>query len=60
MGGWSYIMRVLKGESPADVIASMPEKDYEKVASAVNSLKDTNMPRQQRRSLERKFKTVKR
>lgn len=60
MGGWSYIFRILKGESPSDVLASMPEKDYEKLSSAINSLKNTNMPRQQRRKIERKFKAVKR
>ena len=60
MGGWSYIFRILKGESPSDVLASMPEKDYEKLSSAINSLKNTNIPRQQRRKIERKFKAVKR
>lgn len=30
MGGWGYILRILKGESPKDVLASMPEKDFER------------------------------
>lgn len=60
MGGWSYIFRILKGESPSDVLASMPKKDYDKVSSAVENLKNTNISRQQRRKIERKFKMVKR
>lgn len=60
MSGWSYIWRILKGESPKDVLASMPEKDYEKVSSAVDNLKNTNLPRQQRRKIERHFKALKR
>ena len=60
MGGWSYIFRILKGESPSDVLASMPEKDYEKVSSVVNNLKMTNLPRKQRRKIERKFNAIKR
>lgn len=60
MSGWSYIFRILKGESPLDVLASMPEKDYEKVSSVVNNLKNTNLPRQQRRKIERKFNSLKR
>lgn len=60
MNGWNYIIRILKGESPKDILANMPKEDYDKVSSAVNSLKNTNLPRQQRRAIERKFKTVKR
>lgn len=60
MNGWSYIFRILKGESPSDVLASMPDKDFEKVSSAVANLKMTNLPRQQRRKIERKFNAVKR
>lgn len=60
MSGWSYIWRILKGESPKDVLASMPEKDYEKVSSAVDNLKNTNLSRQQRRKIERQFKALKR
>lgn len=60
MNGFNYILRILKGESPSDVISSMPEDDYNKVKEIVGNLKDTNLPRQQRRSLERKFKAVKR
>lgn len=60
MSGWSYIWRILKGESPKDVLASMPEKDYEKVSLAVDNLKNTNLPRQQRRKIERQFKALKR
>lgn len=58
--GWNYIFRILKGESPRNVLASMPKEDYEKVSSAINSLKETNLPRQQRRAIEKKFKTLKR
>lgn len=60
MGGWSYIFRLLKGESPSDVLESMLDKDFEKVSSAVANLKMTNLPRQQRRKIERKFNAVKR
>lgn len=60
MSGWSYIVRILKGESPSDVLESMPEKDFDKVSSIVANLKNTNMPRQQRRKIERKFNAVKR
>lgn len=60
MSGWSYIWRILKGESPKDVLASMPEKDYKKVSLAVYNLKNTNLPRQQRRKIERQFKALKR
>lgn len=60
MSGWSYIFRILKGESPLDVLASMPKKDYDKVASVVNNLNNTNLSRQQRRKIERKFNAVKR
>lgn len=60
MNGFNYILRILKGESPFDVISSMPEDDYNRVKGVVNNLKDTNLPRQQRRLLERKFKAVKR
>lgn len=60
MSGWDYIFRILKGESPSDVLASMPKKDYDKVSSAVENLKNTNLSRQQRRKIERKFKMVKR
>lgn len=35
MSGWGYIFRILKGESPSDVLASMPKKDYDKVASVI-------------------------
>lgn len=60
MSGWSYIFRILKGESPSDVLASMPKKDYDKVSSVVDNLKNTNLSRQQRRKIERKFNAVKR
>lgn len=60
MSGWSYIFRILKGESPSDVLASMPKKDYDKVSSVVDNLKNTNLSRQQRRKIERKFNVVKR
>lgn len=60
MSGWSYIFRILKGESPSDVLASMPKKDYDKVFSVVDNLKNTNLSRQQRRKIERKFNAVKR
>lgn len=58
MGGWGYILRILKGESPKDVLASMPEKDFDKVSEVVGNLKATNLTRQQRRRIEREFKTV--
>lgn len=60
MSGWDYIFRILKGESPSDVLASMPKKDYDKVASVVNNLNNTNLSRLQRRKIERKFNAVKR
>ncbi|WP_302994164.1 hypothetical protein [Parabacteroides goldsteinii] len=60
MSGWNYILRILRGESPSAVLESMPEKDFEKVSSAVANLKNTNLSRQQRRKIERKFKAVKR
>ena len=60
MSGWSYIVRILKGESPSDVLASMPKKDYDKVFPVVDNLKNTNLSRQQRRKIERKFNAVKR
>lgn len=59
-GGWGYILRILKGESPKDVLASMPEKDFDKVSEVVGNLKATNLTRQQRRRIEREFKTVRR
>ena len=43
MSGWGYIFRILKGESPSDVLASMPKKDYDKVDSVVNNLNNTNL-----------------
>lgn len=58
MSGWNYVFRILKGESPADVIASMPEKDYEKVAGAVGEMKGSGLGRRQRREIERKLKCV--
>ncbi len=60
MGGWGYILRILKGESPKDVLASMPDKDFDKVSEVVGNLKATNLTRQQRRRIEREFKTVRR
>ena len=60
MGGWGYILRILKGEFPKDVLASMPEKDFDKVSEVVGNLKATNLTRQQRRRIEREFKTVRR
>lgn len=60
MNGYNYIIRILKGESPSDVISSMPKEDYERVKGLVDNLKDTNLPRQQRRAMERKFKSVRR
>ena len=51
MGGWGYILRILKGESPKDVLASMPEKDFDKVSEVVGNLKATNLTRQQRRRI---------
>ena len=60
MGGWGYILRILTGESPKDVLASMPEKDFDKVSEVVGNLKATNLTRQQRRRIEREFKTVRR
>lgn len=60
MNGLNYIWRILKGESPSDVLASMPSEDYDKLSSAVKNLKKTNLSRQQRRKIERKFNTVKR
>nr|WP_320643421.1 hypothetical protein [Parabacteroides distasonis] len=50
----------MKGESPKDVLASMPEKDFDKVSEVVGNLKATNLTRQQRRRIEREFKTVRR
>ena len=38
MGGWGYILRILKGESPKDVLASMPDKDFDKVSEVVGNL----------------------
>ena len=60
MIGMNYIIRLLKGDDPRDVIASMPDEDYRKMADTVNSLGNTNLPRQQRRAIQRKFQKVKR
>lgn len=59
MKGWNYVIRLLKGENPADVINSLPENDYKQLAEAVGSLGSTNLPRQQRRAIQRKFQKVK-
>lgn len=59
MKGWNYVIRLLKGENPADVIASLPEADYKQLAEAVDNLGSTNLPRQQRRAIQRKFEKVK-
>lgn len=56
----NYIIRLLKGDDPRDVIASMPDEDYRKMADTVNSLGNMNLPRQQRRAIQRKFQKVKR
>lgn len=60
MSGWGYVFRLLKGESPSKVLSSMPERDFNKVSELVDGLRDTNMPRQQRRDIERKFRSFKR
>jgi hypothetical protein len=60
MNGWNYVLRILKGESPREVLASMPDRDFNKVSDLVGGLRNTNLPRQQRRAIERKFKSLKR
>lgn len=60
MNGWNYVLRILKGESPREVLASMPDRDFNKVSDLVGGLRNTNLPRQQRRAMERKFKSLKR
>lgn len=60
MSGWNYVLRILKGESPREVLASMPDRDFNKVSDLVGGLRNTNLPRQQRRAIERKFKSLKR
>lgn len=60
MGGINYIIRLLKGDDPKEVIASMTDEDYRKMADAVENLENTNLPRQQRRAIQRKFQKVKR
>lgn len=60
MKGMNYIIRLLKGDDPRDVITSMPEEDYNKMADAIHNLGNTNLPRQQRRAIQRKFQKIKR
>lgn len=60
MKGWNYVIRLLKGENPADVINSLAENDYKQLEEAVGGLGSTNLPRQQRRAIQRKFQKVKR
>lgn len=60
MNGWNYVLRILKGESPREVLASMADRDFNKVSDLVGGLRNTNLPRQQRRAIERKFKSLKR
>lgn len=56
----NYIIRLLKGDDPRDVITSMPDEDYKKMTDAVHNLGNTNLSRQQRRAIQRKFQKVKR
>lgn len=58
--GLSYVLRLLKGESPKSVLESMPEEDYAKFKSATANLGKTGLNRQQRRKMERNLKTVRR
>ena len=58
--GLSYVLRLLKGESPKSVFDSMPDEDYAKFKSATANLGKTGLNRQQRRKMERKIKTIRR
>lgn len=50
-----YALKMIAGQDPQKVIDSMPDEDFEKLATFVSGIQGAGMPRKQRRAIERKW-----
>lgn len=55
--GWKYLKRMLCGETPAQILQTMPDEDFDRVRQASAQIA---LPRQQRRKLQRDLSKIKR
>ena len=52
---FKYVLKMLAGQNPMQVLSDMPERDFNKVAGCVSNLDKSGIPRKQRRMIERKW-----
>ena len=52
---FKYVLKMLAGQNPMQVLSDMPERDFNKVAGFVSNLDKSGIPRKQRRMIERKW-----
>lgn len=55
MKGLKYVLRILRGESPENVIKSMPEDDFNKIKGFAQGIDKRALNRAQRRRLEKQL-----
>ncbi len=55
MKGLKYVLRILLGESPENVIKSMPEDDFNKIKGFAQGIDKSVLNRAQRRRLEKQL-----
>lgn len=55
MKGLKYVLRLLGGESPENVIKSMPEDDFNKIKGFAQGIDKSVLNRAQRRRLEKQL-----
>ena len=52
---FKYVLKMIAGQNPMQVLSDMPERDFNKVAGFVSNLDKSGIPRKQRRMIERKW-----
>ena len=49
---FKYVLKMLAGQNPMQVLSDMPERDFNKVAGFVSNLDKSGIPRKQRRIMD--------
>lgn len=52
---WKYALRILAGQNPKRVIDRMPKEDFEQLRAFASGVGQSNLPRRQRRAIQRKW-----
>lgn len=55
---WKYALSILTGHNPKRMIDRMPKKDFEQLRAFAHGIGSSNLPRRQRRAIQRKWNKV--